>query len=261
MKSIQSRDNPFYKELARLTASARQRKKSAQTLLDGAHLLAAYLDCGKQPQHVLLNATAMHAAEIAGLLQRLDSVPVTLLEDGLFAGLSELKTPSGILALIGLPRPDTRVQQSRFALLLEDIQDPGNLGSMLRSAAAAGCDAVFLSQACADAWSPKVLRAAMGGHFVLDIHEEADLTDIAARFNGAIFAATLQARDSLYAHDLTGNVAFVFGNEGAGLSVQLVDAAHHAILIPMPGKVESLNAAAAAAVCLFEAARQRQVNS
>jgi TrmH family RNA methyltransferase len=261
MKSIQSRDNPFYKELARLSASARQRGKSAQTLLDGAHLLAAYLDCGKQPLHILLNAAAMRDAEIAGLLQRLDSVPVTLLDDGLFAGLSDLKTPSGILALIEIPGPDTTVTQSRFALLLEDIQDPGNLGSMLRSAAAAGCDAVFLSQACADAWSPKVLRAAMGGHFVLDIHEDADLADVAASFDGATFAATLQARDSLYAHDLTGNVAFVFGNEGAGLSAQLVDAAHHAILIPMPGKVESLNAAAAAAVCLFEAARQRRVNS
>lgn len=260
MKSIQSRDNPFYKELARLSTSARQRRKSAQTLLDGAHLLAAYLDCGKQPQHILLNAAAMHDAEISGLLQRMDNVPVTLLDDSLFAGLSELKTPSGVLALIEVPRPEAAVSQSRFALLLEDIQDPGNLGSMLRSAAAAGCDAVFLSQACADAWSPKVLRAAMGGHFVLDIHEAADLTDIAARFDGATFAATLQARDSLYVHDYTGNVAFVFGNEGAGLSAQLVEAVHHAILIPMPGRIESLNAAAAAAVCLFEAARQRLGN-
>ncbi|MGA7595642.1 MAG: RNA methyltransferase [Gallionella sp.] len=260
MKSIRSRDNPFFKELSRLSASARQRRKSAQTLLDGAHLLEAYLDCGKQPQHILLNAAAMHDAEIAGLLQRIDGVPVTLLNDALFAGLSELKSPSGILAMIEIYRPDATVTQSRFALLLEDVQDPGNLGSMLRSAAAAGCDAVFLSQACADAWSPKVLRAAMGGHFVLDIHEEADLPDISARFNGATFAATLQARDSLYAHDLTGNVAFVLGNEGAGLSAHLVDAAHHAIRIPMPGKVESLNAAAAAAVCLFEAARQRLVN-
>ena len=261
MKSIQSRDNSFYKQLARLSASARQRRKSTQTLLDGAHLLAAYLDSGKQPQHILVNAAAMRDAEIGGLLQRLDSVPVTLLDDGLFAGLSELKTPNGILALIEWTRPDATVSQSRFALLLEDIQDPGNLGSMLRSAAAAGCDAVFLSQGCADAWSPKVLRAAMGGHFVLDIHEDAALTDIAAGFNGATFAATLQASDSLYVYDYTGNIAFVFGNEGAGLSEQMINAVHHEIRIPMPGKVESLNAAAAAAVCLFEAARQRLVDN
>jgi TrmH family RNA methyltransferase len=257
MKSIRSRDNSFYKELAKLSGSARQRNKSGQTLLDGAHLLAAYLDSGNQPQHILLNAEALRDEEIAGLLQRIKNVPATLLDDSLFAGLSELKTPSGILALIEVPHPDIPASQSRFALLLEDIQDPGNLGSILRSAAAAGCDAVFLSRACADAWSPKVLRAAMGGHFALNIHEHADLTDIAARFNGTVFAATLQTRESLYGYDYTGNVAFVFGNEGSGLSPQLVDAVHHAILIPMAGKVESLNAAAAAAVCLFEAARQR----
>ncbi len=261
MKSIRSRDNPFYKELAKLSGSARQRSKTGQSLLDGAHLLAACLDSGKRPQHILLNTAALRDAEIAGLMQRMQGVPVTQLDDSLFAELSELKTPSGILALIGIPRPAAVVTQSRFALLLEDIRDPGNLGSMLRSAAAAGCEAVYLSRGCADAWSPKVLRAAMGGHFVVDIHEDADLADIAARFNGVTFAATLQARDSLYAHDYTGNVAFAFGNEGAGLSVQLVEAVHHAILIPMSGKVESLNAAAAAAVCLFEAARQRASKS
>lgn len=257
MKSIRSRDNSFYKELAKLSGSVRQRNKSGQTLLDGAHLLAAYLDSGKQPQHILLNTAALNDAEIAGLMQRIHDVPVTLFDDGLFEELSELKTPSGILTLIEIPRPAATATQSRFALLLEDIQDPGNLGSMLRSAAAAGCDAVYLSQACADAWSPKVLRAAMGGHFALTIHEHADLADMAARFDGATYGATLQANESLYEYDFTGNVAFVFGNEGAGLSRELVDTVHHAIVIPMSGKVESLNAAAAAAVCLFEAARQR----
>ncbi|MGA8862689.1 MAG: RNA methyltransferase [Gallionella sp.] len=272
MKSIRSRDNPFYKELAKLSGSVRQRNKSGQTLLDGAHLLDAYLDSGNRPQHILLNTAALRDAEIAGLMQRMQGVPVTLLDYSLFAELSELKTPTGILALIDIPgRPqgesraydstlspsDMQVAQSRLALLLEDIQDPGNLGSMLRSAAAAGCDAVYLSQGCADAWSPRVLRAAMGGHFALDIHEHADLADIAARFDGATYGATLQANESLYGHDYAGNVAFAFGNEGAGLSRELVEAVHHAILIPMSGKVESLNAAAAAAVCLFEAARQR----
>ena len=85
MKSIQSRDNPFYKELARLSGSARQRNKSRQTLLDGAHLLAAYLDSGNQPRHILLNAAALHDGEIAGLLQRLQDVPMTQLDDRLFA--------------------------------------------------------------------------------------------------------------------------------------------------------------------------------
>ncbi|MDP2852134.1 MAG: RNA methyltransferase [Gallionella sp.] len=257
MKHIQSRDNPFFKELAKLAGSARQRAKSNQTLLDGAHLLAAYLDSGKQPQHILLNAAALHDAEITALLERAAGVPVTQLDDKLFAELSELKTPTGILALIGLPQPTGTIADSRFALLLEDIQDPGNLGSMLRSAAAAGCDAVFLSTGCADAWSPKVLRAAMGGHFALNIHERQDLPDVAKAFCGMLLAASLQAKRSLYDCDLCGNVAFLVGNEGAGLSAGLLDMATQTIAIPMRGKIESLNAAAATAICLFEAVRQR----
>ena len=255
MKIIQSRDNPFFKELVKLGSSARQRGKAGVALLDGAHLLSAYLEAGHQPRHVLLNAAALQDDEIAALLAELRDVPVTQLDDKLFAQLSELKTPTGILALIELPGPATAV--CGFALLLEDIQDPGNLGSMLRSAAAAGCDAVYLSQGCADAWSPKVLRAAMGGHFCLSIHERQDLLQVASGFSGTLLATSLHATRSLYQCDLTGNVAFMMGNEGAGLSDPLLTLATQPVIIPMPGHVESLNVAAATAICLFEAVRQR----
>lgn len=255
MKSISSGDNPFFKELIRLAGSARQRSKSNQTLLDGAHLLAAYLDAGARPQHILLNQLAVQDAEIAALLERAGDIPITQLDDKLFAKLSELKTPTGILALIKIPPSGVPIN-ARFALLLEDIRDPGNLGSMLRTAAASGCDAVFLSQGCADVWSPKVLRAAMGGHFALRIYEQQDLPSVAKTFSGTVLATSLQATRSLYDCDLRGNVAFMIGNEGAGLSVDLLNLATQQITIPMPGKVESLNAAAATAICLFEAVRQ-----
>jgi TrmH family RNA methyltransferase len=258
MKIIQSRDNPYYKELVKLSGSARQRGKSNQTLLDGAHLLAAYLDANMLPQQVLVNAAALQDGEIAGLLERMQDMPVTQLDDKLFADLSELKTPTGILALIDIPQSAASIADSRYALLLEDIQDPGNLGSMLRSAAAAGCDAVFMSAGCADAWSPRVLRAAMGGHFVLRIYERQDLFCVAKEFPGTLLATSLQATRSLYECDLRGSVAFMIGNEGAGLSADLLNLATQQIVIPMPGKVESLNAAAATAVCLFEAVRQRK---
>lgn len=257
MKHITSQDNPFYKELCKLSGSARQRGKLAQTLLDGAHLLTAYLASGKQPLHLIVTEAALGNPEISALIRQLPDVPLTQFEDGLFAELSELKSVSGVLALIAIPPSGMLAQHSRFALLLESIQDPGNLGSMLRSAAAAGCDCVYLSTACADAWSPKVLRAAMGGHFVLNICEDADLLNVAAIFNGSIYAASLQAAASLYDSRLSGNIAFAIGNEGSGLSNELMSRTV-AVTIPMPGKVESLNAAAAAAICLFEAVRQRQ---
>jgi TrmH family RNA methyltransferase len=256
LNTIQSRDNPFFKELKKLAGSARQRAQAGQALLDGVHLVQAALEAGLRPLHVLVSAAGSQDREIAAALDGMAGVPVTRLHDPLFAELTELKTPSGIMALIAQPRPAISVAQSRFALLLEDIQDPGNLGSMIRSAAAAGCDAVFLSRACADAWSPRVLRAGMGGHFVLSVHESVDLAAVAAAFAGKCFAAALGGKGSLYGCDLRGAVAFAIGNEGAGLSGELC-AACAPVTIPMPGKVESLNAAAAAAVCLFEAVRQR----
>ncbi len=257
MKLIQSRDNPQFKEWVKLTGSARQRSKTNQTLLDGAHLLAACLDNGYSPKHILLNAAALRDEEIVALLKRVADIPVTQLDDKLFASLSELKTPTGILALIEIPLPQASVVDCCFVLLLEDIQDPGNLGSILRSAAAAGCDAVFLSRGCADAWSPKVLRAAMGGHFSLQVYEQQDMVSVVKSFPGALLAASLQATHSLYDCDLNGKVGFLIGNEGAGISAELLNLATQPITIPMPGKAESLNAAAATAVCLFEAVRQR----
>ncbi|HLP99130.1 MAG TPA: RNA methyltransferase [Sideroxyarcus sp.] len=258
IKRISSRDNPFYKSLQKLASSARARREAGQTLLDGAHLLRAFLEAGERPLHLLVNEQALQDAEITALLERCAGLPQTQLDDALFAQLSELKTPNGLLALIAIPPAKVATAHSQFALLLEDIQDPGNLGSILRSAAAAGCDAVFLSQGCADAWSPRVLRAGMGGHFVLGIHEAQDLLAVATRFTGKILAASLQAKSGLYDCNLRGKLAFAIGNEGAGLSPALLESAHQHFIIPMPGRVESLNAAAAAAVCLFEAVRQRR---
>ena len=261
MKLIQSRDNHFFKELLKLTGSARQRGKVNQTLLDGAHLLAACLDAGVIPLHILLNTAALQDDEITSLLEQVGDVTITHLEDKLFAELSELKTHTGILTLIAIPQPSEAISDSQFALLLEDIQDPGNLGSILRSAAAAGCDAVYLSQGCADVWSPKVLRAAMGGHFALKIYDQQNLPDVARQFNGTLLATSLQATYSLYDCDLTGKVVLMIGNEGAGLSDELLNLATQKISIPMLGKVESLNVAAATAICLFEVVRQRILKS
>jgi RNA methyltransferase, TrmH family len=189
-------------------------------------------------------------------LEETSSVPLTLMDDALFAELSELKSLSAVLAVIDVIALNADPKSSSFCVLLEGIQDPGNVGSILRSAAAAGCDAVFMSQGCADAWSPKVLRAAMGGHFVLSIYENVDLIKIANLFPGVVYSAALSSKTSLYDSCLSGKIALAIGNEGAGLTDSLL-ALSKTFIIPMPGKVESLNAAAAAAVCLFEAVRQR----
>ena len=251
-ETIASPQNPRFKALKKLAESATARREQGQTLLDGEHLLAAALDAGIRPALLI----SMPAASSHPLLARCADVERLELTQGLFNLLSPVKTPSGILALIDIPQTQPPAMVD-FCVLREAIQDPGNLGAMLRSAAAAGVDAVYLSPECADAWSPKVLRGGMGAHFATRIIEHADLPAVARAFPGAVCAAALGAARSLYQADLRGAVAFAVGNEGAGLSPELCGAASVEFTIPMPGRVESLNAAAALAVCLFERVRQK----
>jgi TrmH family RNA methyltransferase len=160
------------------------------------------------------------------------------------------------MAVVDTPRPAALPENPGPCVMLEDIQDPGNLGSILRSAAAAGVQEIYLSRHCVHAWSPRVLRAGMGAHFTLRIHEQVDLPRLVSGYGGTVLATARAAETPLYAEDLRGRVAFVFGNEGAGLSSELMRLARRIVSIPMPGDAESLNVAAAAAVCLFERVRQ-----
>lgn len=253
-KHITSRDNSLFKQLRKLADNARERRKNNETLLDGVHLLQAYIEQFGLPK-LLVTAEGESTHEAVSLLQELTDVPTVMFTTLMFAELSPVATPTGILALVDMPQLPVP-EQPDFVLMLEDIQDPGNLGSMLRSAAAAGVEAVYLSQGCADAWSPKALRGGQGAQFVLPIVERADLVQVSQEFRGETLATTL-AGQSLYELDLQQPTAFVIGNEGAGLSDALIAAAGRQVSIPMAGQVESLNAAAAAAVCLFERRRQK----
>jgi TrmH family RNA methyltransferase len=187
-----------------------------------------------------------------------------VLSDSLFHDISSVRTPTGIIAVIPIPLPGSvhlREYNEEFWVLLEAIQDPGNFGSILRSAAAAGASAVYLSYGCADPWSPKTLRAAMGAHFLLPIYERSNLAEVARIFKGKVIASTPDAKNTLYQTCLEGPVALVFGNEGAGLSEALLQACGERVRIPMHGGTESLNVAAAAAVCFFETVRQRKAGA
>jgi RNA methyltransferase, TrmH family len=256
MKAITSRDNAGYKEVARLASSGQARRKSGVSLLDGAHLVAAFLDSGRSAVEVLVNAAGLADPEIAALVARAAPARITLLSDALFKGVSTVDSPTGILALVQTPHGKPAPRDAKLTLLLEDIQDPGNVGTLLRSAAAAGAGCVMLSPGCAFAWSPKVLRAAMGAHFALDIVEGADLGAWVAAFRGTSIALTGGAAKSLYDLDLAGKSALIVGNEGAGISQPLQSAATLRAGIPMPGRMESLNAGTAGSIALFECVRQ-----
>ena len=257
MKAIASRDNAAYKAMARLVSNASERRKRGLAILDGAHLLAAFLDAGGKPSEVLVSKAGLEDPEVAALVDRSRPAPVTLLSDNLFDSLSSVESPTGVLACVDVPAPKPPPADARLVLLMEDIQDPGNVGTLLRSAAAAGADHVLLSPSCAFAWSPKVLRAAMGAHFATNVVERADLAGYLALFRGTSVALAGDAGQSLYDLDLSGPAAIVVGNEGSGISQALQRAAKARARIPMAGAMESLNAAAAGTIALFEASRQR----
>jgi TrmH family RNA methyltransferase len=254
VKHIASKENPQFRALLALGESRQERREKKQTLLDGEHLLTEALDAGIVPRQLVFSEDT---AELSAWQDRLPGLPAAVLTPGLFKRLSPVATPSGLIAVIDIPTVATGTA-AHFAVLLEDIQEPGNLGALLRTAAAAGVDTVYLSKGCTEAWSPKALRGGQGGHFGLGIVEGADLRQVAADFPGPVYAAALRSEQSLYALDLAGPAAFMFGNEGAGLSDELL-ASTEPFSIPMPGRVESLNVAAAAAICLFERVRQSRV--
>ena len=257
MKAVSSRDNPAYKAMKKLVSSASERKKTGLSVLDGPHLLGAFLDSGARPEELVVSRTGLERAEIARLVER-SGARVTQFTDALFDSLSTVESPTGVLAVARTPAPRPAPPDARLALLLEDIQDPGNVGTLLRSAAAAGADHVLLSPTCAFAWSPKVLRAGMGAHFAVNVVEGADLIGWLGAFKGTAIALDGSGDESLYDLDLRGSVALLVGNEGAGLSSGLRNAARLRARIPIAKRMESLNAAAAGTVALFEAARQRR---
>jgi TrmH family RNA methyltransferase len=255
---ISSRDNPRIKLFMALTSSARDRREHGQTLLDGVHLLDCALAAGVPLLEVCVSESGYENADIGAVLVRLPAgVKSFCVPDALFARLSTVDTPTGIVARIA-PPVFTPGQTESSIVVLDAIQDPGNLGTILRTTAAAGIASVWLTPGCAQAWSPKTLRAGMGAHFRIHISEQVDALANLDLYRGKVLATGVGATArTLFDADLRGPLAWLFGAEGQGLSPALLARADEILNIPMAAGVESLNVGAAAAVCLFEQLRQR----
>lgn len=259
IRSISSRDNAQYKQLRQLATSAQARKKTNQTLLDGIHLCQAWLEHKGSPSSCVVSESARTHAEVEAILEVCASLecPILLMPDALFTPLSQVENGIGLLFLIETPQVSGHTILDGAAVLLDGVQDPGNLGSILRTAAAAGIARVYCGTSTVLAWSPKVLRAGMGAHFVLDVVENVDLHALIAAARVPVFATSSHTPFSLYAQDLTMPCAWLFGNEGHGVSESLLDLCTRRLSIPQNPSVESLNVAASAAICLFEQRRQQ----
>jgi len=256
MERISSRQNAHVKQAHKLAESARERTKSSRTLLDGTRLIGAYAErFGVKAITLLVSEQGARHPEVRKLIEAVEPRRAYLLADELFDEITQVETPEGVTAIVEIPRLETKSPDD-FRVVLEGVQDPGNVGGLLRTAAAAGATSAYLAKGCADAWSPKSLRGGMGAQFVLAVRERVDLTTALSGFKGSVIATSPRAKKSIFDVDLTGPVAMIFGSEGRGVGEEGVEMATQLVHVPMARRMESLNVAAAAAVCCFERLRQ-----
>lgn len=251
---IQSKDNPKLKYLRGLIEQSSFRKKQQQTVLEGAHLLESYL-INAQPYSVFTTEIGFEHPENQTALTQLNC-PIYIIAESLYKSLSLLNQTTPLLSIINIPQQDENWHPQQDTLILDCIQDPGNVGTLLRSAAATGITQIITTTGTASLWSPRVLRAAMGAHFSLHLFESIDYQTIISNFDIPIYATSSHQPTSIYDLDLSSNCVWILGNEGQGVNEILLQQAQ-AVTIPQPGGQESLNVAIAGSICLFETIRQR----
>ena len=254
---IHSDKNPTIKRVKALLTQARQRKKQQQTVLEGVHLIDAALRSDYPIAQVLLSEASQSHPEVQVLLSQLqaENMPILLLDDALYQNLRTLGTGVDIMAVIDIPAPHFAPITSD-CLILNDVQDSGNVGTLLRTAAAVGIDTVICTPMTAQVWSPKTLRAGMGAQFALTIYEDVSIDSILSEVKVPLLATSSHTDTLIYQHDLREPLAWVMGNEGQGVDSTLLHSATP-IALPQPNGQESLNVAIAGSLCLYETLRQR----
>lgn len=253
MQSIQSVHNPLV-QAAKALQSKAGRQESGLLLCEGEHMVAeAAAVC---PQAIVAVLVAQERADdFPGILSRLPGAVQYSVPAHVLASLSQVKTPQGIAAMVRQPTDVPLAALGKRIVLLENVQDPGNVGTILRTADAAGFTGCLLTPGCADPFSPKALRATMGSVFRVPLGWATDAQAAAQALaaNGyAVLAASLSGEDFYAREALPATLCLMIGNEGAGLTPQANAAATHRYRLPMRGGAESLNAAIAAAVFMFD---------
>jgi RNA methyltransferase, TrmH family len=251
-RHITSRNNALLARVRRLVRDPTAYRKLGEVWLEGEHLCRALNGRGVQAAHALVAESAWARPELAAVASA--AAEVVCVPDKLFADLSALPSPAGIGFVHRLPSAPT-LDASAASVVLDRVQDAGNAGSILRSAAALGVVQVLALQGTAALWSGKVLRAGMGAHFGLRLVEglvSADLDVLAL----PLVATSSHAAVALPDAPLPKHCVWVFGHEGQGVSPALLERCALTVRIPQPGGEESLNVAAAAAVCLYESLRR-----
>jgi len=251
---VTSRDNPLLLRLRKLGRHPGEYRKLGQLLLEGEHLCQAWATRGGTPAlHALVSESAWQQGSYLSLAEA--AAATVVVADAAMAELSSLDTPAPVAFVVPLPAPPA-IRGEAPSVVLDRVQDAGNVGSILRSAAAFGFGQVIALEGTASLWSSKVLRAGMGAHFALGLieNQQVDALDVLTL---PLLGTSSHAEESIAEARLDWPCAWVFGNEGAGASAAVQQRCVRVLRIPQPGGEESLNVGAAAAICLYESTRRR----
>jgi len=258
MQVIHSRENNNIKLINKLINYKKYRDNYAKAVLIGEHLIVEFIPTN-QIECVFINEEKQD--KYCNLISKLfeNSIQVVFVMAEIYNSITSLD--ADICAIITTTKEDisaSSLMHTQDCVVLEAIQDPGNLGAILRVAAASGIKNVLISSNSVDLYNPKVLRASQGCLTYLNIFTNIDIVDFLAKYQSQVILTTPHAKTSMYDIDLTNPSAWVYGNEGSGISHELLDNNKFiAATIPMKGQIESMNIATAVAVCLFEQVRQK----
>lgn len=253
---ITSRQNPKIKQIRKLNSGSKYRSQAGLFAVEGIRILEEAGRSATKPEWVLFTEDLdQRGMQLLNTYQT-QQIPCDPVTTEVMEAASETKTPQGLLGvfpLVSLPLPPS----PRLLVILDSLRDPGNLGSLMRTSLAANVDGLLLSPGSVDPFSPKVVRSAMGAHFNLPI-QTASWPEIAAITRDLpLLLAEMDSGGSLWETDLTGPVGIILGSEAHGPGEKARKLASKSVHIPTSSKIESLNAAVAGAVLLFEISRQR----
>lgn len=258
---ISSSSNAKVKQVIQLKKKGKARKEKGAFLVEGIKMVEEAYDYGILEAYVSESVEEDLKKSHGDFLSKLD---YELVADKVFQEMSDTITPQGIMAVVKMPAyqvSDIIVKENAHVMVLENLRDPGNLGTILRSGEGAGVTGVILSKESVDIFNPKVIRSTMGSVFRVPFCYVEDLKETIKEMKAAgitLYAAHLKGTDNYEAFDYKKSSAFLIGNEANGLSDEISEEADCLVKIPMAGKVESLNAAMAASILMFEVARQRR---
>ena len=262
LQSIVSKDNPRIKEAAKLLKSRRERQEQGRFLVEGVKLIWDALEGGCLPQEAFFTSLALERQE--KLLETLQKQGVfcAQISPGVQDKLTDTNAPQGVFCVfkkVDILQNSVTIKKDGRYLLLSSLQDPGNVGTILRTAEALALDGILYSKDCPDLFSPKLLRSTMGAVFRIPLMECENLVQTIGdlREQGVRVYATALAEDALPVQqvDWSAPCAAVIGNEGNGLQPQVMDACTGCVIIPMGGRIQSLNAAVAASIVMWEMSR------